>query len=33
MSVRRREMILLAALGLIIAGSKPGALQAVEAPL
>jgi hypothetical protein len=33
MSVRRREVILLAALGLIVAWSKPGVLHAVEAPL
>src|SRR5207244_1978792 len=33
MRVRRREVILLAALGLIVAWSKPGVLHAVEAPL
>jgi uncharacterized protein len=33
MVVRRREAVLLAALGLIAAWSKPGVLQAVEAPL
>jgi hypothetical protein len=33
MVVRRREAVLLAAFGLLIAWSKPDALQAVEAPL
>ena len=33
MVVRRRDAVLLASLGLLIAWSKPGALQAVEAPL
>ena len=33
MVVRRREAVLLASLGLLIAWSTPGALQAVEAPL